>query len=62
MMAVPPPGQSIYLWMYRKGLSMVPIDDVLEALLLGGHTVRPKDLRNYWAGSVHNAFKHIHIK
>lgn len=50
MMAVPPPGQSIYLWMYRKGLSMVPIDDVLEALLLGGHTVRPKDLRNYWAG------------
>ena len=50
MMMIPPPGQSIYLWMYRKGLSMVPLDDVLEALMLGGHSVRPKDLRNYWAG------------
>ena len=49
-MIAPPSGQSIYLWMYRKGLAMEPIDEVTAAALLAGHTLRGKDVRNYWNG------------
>ena len=49
-MIAPPAGESIYLWMYRTGLSMEPLDRVLAALSLAGHEVRDKDLRNYWNG------------
>lgn len=49
-MIAPPSGQSIYLWMYRTGLSMEPLGKVLAALSLAGHEVRDKDVRNYWNG------------
>lgn len=46
----PPPGESIYLWMYRQGLSMRPLDEVVAEALMGGHDIRQKDIRNYWNG------------
>lgn len=49
-MTPPGQGQSIYLWMYRKGLAMEPLDRVLACLELAGHEVREKDVRNYWNG------------
>lgn len=47
---VPGPGESIYLWMYRQGLRQRPLDQVVMDLMATGHSIRPKDLRNYWNG------------
>lgn len=47
---VPGPGESIYLWMYRQGLRQKPLDQVVMDLMATGHSIRPKDLRNYWNG------------
>lgn len=47
---VPDPGESIYFWMYRQGLRQRPLEDVTVDLMMNGHTIRPKDLRNYWNG------------
>ena len=49
-MIAPPSGQSVYLWMYRKGLAMAPLNEVTAAAILAGHTLRGKDVRNYWNG------------
>ena len=49
-MIAPPSDQSIYLWMYRKGLAMVPLNEVTAAVILAGHVLRGKDVRNYWNG------------
>ena len=47
---VPQPGESIYLWMYRQGLRQRPLDEVVMDLMVTGHSIRPKDVRNYWNG------------
>lgn len=47
---VPGPGESIYLWMYRQGLKQKPLDEVIMDLVLNGHDIRAKDVRNYWNG------------
>lgn len=47
---VPDPGESIYLWMYRQGLKQKPLDEVIMDLVLNGHDIRAKDVRNYWNG------------
>ena len=47
---VPDPGESIYFWMYRQGLRQRPLEKVTIDLMMNGHTIRPKDLRNYWNG------------
>lgn len=46
----PGSGESIYLWMYRQGLSMRPLSEVLAEAVMAGHDVRQKDVRNYWNG------------
>lgn len=46
----PGPGESIYLWMYRQGLSRRPLDMVMLDIVANGHDVRDKDIRNYWNG------------
>lgn len=47
---VPGPNESIYLWMYRQGLRQRPLDEVVMDLVLNGHDIRAKDVRNYWNG------------
>lgn len=47
---VPGPEESIYLWMYRQGLKQKPLDEVIMDLVLNGHDIRAKDVRNYWNG------------
>ena len=47
---VPGPGESIYMWMYRQGLRQKPLEQVVMDLMVTGHFIRPKDLRNYWNG------------
>lgn len=46
----PGPGESIYFWMYRQGLSQRPLEEVVIDCMLAGRNIRPKDLRNYWNG------------
>lgn len=46
----PGPGESIYLWMYRQGLRLRPLDEVVMEAVLSGHDIRQKDVRNYWNG------------
>lgn len=46
----PGAGESIYLWMYRQGLSRRPLEEVVAEVALGGNSIRPKDISNYWNG------------
>lgn len=50
MEPVPGYGESIYLWMYRQGLSGVNADYLLDQLRLNGKPIRQKDWDNYLRG------------
>lgn len=49
-MSCPQRGQSIYMWMYRQGLSGREIGEVISELHAAGHAIRQKDVRNYYNG------------
>lgn len=47
---VPGPGESIYLWMYKQGVSGTNMNYLLEQLRLNNKPIRQKDIENYMRG------------
>ena len=51
------PSGSIYTWMYRMGLYLIPLEDIEREVRRAGKDIRKKDYDNYFNGVRNSYFK-----